>query len=252
MPRSMRCTASSPQTCAMSVALLDHGEIVPGRGVTTRCEPRLGSGGAWSDSSRRSSVRCSVADSGRATSMKCWKCASRLLTRGSIERSAARVLSRRKRDRAGAPGSSSISDSNGTGATAGGAFYRKRAADPASAAAARIGQRRRNRHRELRDTRAVVGRDLADAALPDLVDAQHRVHRQPRALHAGELVLDALLRRVHDDRRALPEHEILDLDESKEATVGDLLCINLPDLALADKLDLENVTRSHLQLSPTR
>ncbi len=34
MPRSMRSTAPSPHTCAMSVALLDHDEIVPARGTT--------------------------------------------------------------------------------------------------------------------------------------------------------------------------------------------------------------------------
>ena len=34
MPRSMRRTASSPHTRAMSVALLDQGEMVPKRGTT--------------------------------------------------------------------------------------------------------------------------------------------------------------------------------------------------------------------------
>ena len=34
MPRSMRRTASRPHTCAMSVALLDQGEMVPKRGTT--------------------------------------------------------------------------------------------------------------------------------------------------------------------------------------------------------------------------
>ena len=39
MPRSMRRTASSPQTCAMSVALLDQGEMVPARGTTSSSSP---------------------------------------------------------------------------------------------------------------------------------------------------------------------------------------------------------------------
>jgi hypothetical protein len=39
MPRSMRSTASSPHTFAMSVALLDQGEIVPKRGTTITSAP---------------------------------------------------------------------------------------------------------------------------------------------------------------------------------------------------------------------
>ena len=35
VPRSTRLTASSPQTCAMSVALLYQGDSVPIRGVTS-------------------------------------------------------------------------------------------------------------------------------------------------------------------------------------------------------------------------
>ena len=35
MPRSMRRTAPSPHACAISVALLDQGEIVPSRGTTS-------------------------------------------------------------------------------------------------------------------------------------------------------------------------------------------------------------------------
>ncbi len=34
IPRSTRLTASRPHTCMMSVALLDHGDTVPTRGVT--------------------------------------------------------------------------------------------------------------------------------------------------------------------------------------------------------------------------
>ncbi len=47
-PRSRRVTASSPQRRAMSVALLDHSEIVPNRGTTTkvRASEDIGGGGA--------------------------------------------------------------------------------------------------------------------------------------------------------------------------------------------------------------
>ena len=40
MPRSMRRTAVNPQTWAMSVALLDHGDTVPDRGTTSSSSPR--------------------------------------------------------------------------------------------------------------------------------------------------------------------------------------------------------------------
>jgi len=39
MPRSMRRTGSSPHTRAMSVALLDQGEMVPARGTTSTRSP---------------------------------------------------------------------------------------------------------------------------------------------------------------------------------------------------------------------
>ena len=39
MPRSMRSMAERAQTRAMSVALLDQGEIVPARGTTNSCSP---------------------------------------------------------------------------------------------------------------------------------------------------------------------------------------------------------------------
>ncbi|MCY1245351.1 hypothetical protein D9M69_589890 [compost metagenome] len=39
MPRSMRWMCVRPQLCAMSVALLAHGEIVPKRGITTKRSP---------------------------------------------------------------------------------------------------------------------------------------------------------------------------------------------------------------------
>jgi len=45
-PRSMRDTAASPQTWAMSVALVDQGEMVPGRGTTSWSCPGGGNGAA--------------------------------------------------------------------------------------------------------------------------------------------------------------------------------------------------------------
>jgi len=39
------------------------------------------------------------------------------------------------------------------------------------------------------------------------------VHRDEHPLHAGELGLESLLGGVHDDVRALPEEDLLDLDE---------------------------------------
>ena len=39
MPRSMRSISVNPQRCAMSVALLDQGEIVPERGTTNKHSP---------------------------------------------------------------------------------------------------------------------------------------------------------------------------------------------------------------------
>jgi hypothetical protein len=38
-PRSSRRTAARPQLCAMSVALLDQGEMVPKRGTTSSTSP---------------------------------------------------------------------------------------------------------------------------------------------------------------------------------------------------------------------
>jgi hypothetical protein len=39
IPRSTRRTFSSPQLCTISVALLDQGEMVPGRGTTISVVP---------------------------------------------------------------------------------------------------------------------------------------------------------------------------------------------------------------------
>ena len=61
-PRSMRDTLSRPQWRAMSVALLDHGEIVPGRGATTivpasiACARSSGIGEASRSRSSRSTI----------------------------------------------------------------------------------------------------------------------------------------------------------------------------------------------------
>ena len=46
LPRSMRATASRPQTCAMSVAFDDQGEIVPGRGTVSSSCPGPSGGDA--------------------------------------------------------------------------------------------------------------------------------------------------------------------------------------------------------------
>ena len=48
MPRSMRATADRPQLRAMSVAFDDHGEIVPGRGTTSRSAPSMRASAAGS------------------------------------------------------------------------------------------------------------------------------------------------------------------------------------------------------------
>ena len=71
MPRSIRRTLARSQASAISVALLDHGEIVPWRGTTYNFgDPFDSLPGASPDSNRASSRwRCS-ADSGAARSMK--------------------------------------------------------------------------------------------------------------------------------------------------------------------------------------
>ncbi len=59
MPRSMRRTKSRPQTPAISVALLDQGEMVPGRGTTNNAPAPSVSGALASTASRRESwFRC--------------------------------------------------------------------------------------------------------------------------------------------------------------------------------------------------
>jgi hypothetical protein len=66
-PRSMRKISPKPQACAMSVALLDHGEIVPVRGTAKNRGASTGGGGAGSpDSSKDDSRDLSSASSGAA------------------------------------------------------------------------------------------------------------------------------------------------------------------------------------------
>ena len=66
VPRSMRATHSRAQWRAMSVALLDHAEIVPGRGVTTTAASSaaaarsFGTNDASSSSSSRPTIRSEV------------------------------------------------------------------------------------------------------------------------------------------------------------------------------------------------
>src|SRR5688572_32581847 len=72
--------------------------------------------------------------------------------------------------------------------------------------------------RELGDVAPLECADLADALLPDLVDANDRMQRQVAALDPGKLGLDALLGRVEDHAAALAEHQFLDLDEDRKST----------------------------------
>ncbi len=78
--RRARCeaTASRPQRCAMSVALLAHGDSVPSRGTTISDSPRSSAGFASSPSfSNASSLRRSSSSSGRADAIQCaWRAVS--------------------------------------------------------------------------------------------------------------------------------------------------------------------------------
>src|SRR5690606_38751485 len=114
-------------------------------------------------------------------------------------------------------------------------------AGPALAAS----RRRVHRHRELRDVAAFDIRDLADALLVVFVDAQHRVERDVRPLHALELALDALLGGIHHDGRARPEHELLDLHETEQRPVADTAGVDLVNLTLVQEQDLVNRLRRH-------
>src|SRR5690606_2917535 len=102
-----------------------------------------------------------------------------------------------------------------------------------------------HRHGELGDVSALDVRDLADALLLDLVDAQNGVQREIGPLHAFELALDTLLGRIDDDRGAGAEHELLDFDETEERAVADASSVDLVNLALVQEQDLVNRLRRH-------
>src|SRR5690606_15243653 len=87
--------------------------------------------------------------------------------------------------------------------------------------------------------------DLADALLAHLVDAQDGMHWQHRALDAVEFALDALFTRINDDGRALAEHQLFDLDESEQPSLGHLAGIDLVNLSLVHEHDPENVAGCH-------
>src|SRR5688572_33228954 len=110
---------------------------------------------------------------------------------------------------------------------------------------ARVAARGIQVDRELGDVAPLERADLADALLPDLVDADDRVQRQVAALDPGKLGLDALLGRVENYAAALPEHQFLDLDEAEEVAMADLAGVDLVDLALVDEHDPEYVTGGH-------
>jgi hypothetical protein len=76
------------------------------------------------------------------------------------------------------------------------------------------------------------------------------VQWQIRAFHTLEFSFHLLLGRIDDDRGALAENELLDFDEAEQRAVADLAGIDLVDLALVDKNDLENVTGCHLAAWP--
>ena len=109
MPRSTRRTLSRPQLCTISVALLDHGEIVPGRGTTTRrvpCRSAMDCGAPYSSSCSNS--RSSTSDSGSISSARCRKSAYSPMTAGTRSWHCASSLSRRNSEWAGLPSNCSI------------------------------------------------------------------------------------------------------------------------------------------------
>jgi len=85
---------SKPQTRAISVALLDHGETVPGRGVTSSIE--ASERGAAHRAPRMLIKRsCSALDRGSETSAKYAVSAAKDVTAGARARTEARSLSKR-------------------------------------------------------------------------------------------------------------------------------------------------------------
>ncbi|OOO02404.1 MAG: hypothetical protein USCGTAYLOR_01372 [Chromatiales bacterium USCg_Taylor] len=85
---------SKPQTRAISVALLDHGETVPGRGVTNSASGR---GAARTAPAPRMLIKrwCSALDRGSETSAKYAVSAAKDVTAGTRARTEARSLSKR-------------------------------------------------------------------------------------------------------------------------------------------------------------
>src|SRR5690349_1930972 len=79
--------------------------------------------------------------------------------------------------------------------------------------------------------------DLGSAGLVDLVDADHRVHRDVAAHDAFELGLELFLARVDHDARLFAEHQLLDLDESQQRTMADVAGVDLVDLPLVHEGD---------------
>src|SRR5581483_9406947 len=218
MPRSIRCTASSrPQTCAISVALLDQGEIVPSRGTTRRVSPTAAVEAPIRGPyvRRRSRTSRSAGVRARFRSAKWTNRVSRALTAGSRACSLDRSLAIRKADSAGAPGIISIITSGQASLLVG---------------RGRVVQG----HGELGDIGAAAfdGRDFAGALLFDLVDPKHRMHGQKRPLHPFEFALDAFLARIQNDAGTLAEQHLFDLDKSEQFTMTDLAGIDLVNLAL--------------------
>ncbi len=171
MPRSMRVTAARPQTCAMSVALLDHGEIVPGRGTTSqRRATRAAARRLRSARARRrhraaaAGARARTASSARLHLHEMQKL--RLDGRDRRHPAPCRRASRRsRRNRGQCPRARQRQHQ---------VFF-----DPGSPS-----RRRQQRHRKLRHVAALERHDLADALLAHLIDADDRLQRQVAALDA--------------------------------------------------------------------
>ena len=112
VPLSIRRICVKPQLCKISVALLDQGDIVPGRGITNRLTALCWPSFIWSAGFPYLSNRLSCADSAAtkpsSQSTKWTNCACRSLT---FELEACRVQSNfedLKADRAAAPNNACI------------------------------------------------------------------------------------------------------------------------------------------------
>ncbi len=87
---------SKPQTRAISVALLDHGEIVPGRGVTSSIEASERGAARTAPAPKMFTKRsCSALERGSETSAKYAVSAAKDVTAGAWARTEARSLSKR-------------------------------------------------------------------------------------------------------------------------------------------------------------